>query len=122
MPSVFEKICASFHSEDWLENALQNGWDLDDIATFSACHYKFAYSGRDGSVSVKFGTVEKNNKGKPKYFFDQEGYCKRLLGNTYSIPVVEHLMRPLQDLFLQREHTDATYNFVWERNSHSGLR
>lgn len=118
MPPIFDKICTSFQSENWYENALEKNWDPNDLGEkFSECQYKFACTDRDGSMSVKLGTVEKNSKGKPKYFFDQEDYCKRLLGNTYSIPVVEHLMRPLQKLFLQREYSDAAYNFVWERNS-----
>lgn len=68
---------------------------------------------------MKFGIVEKNKKGKTLYYFDCEGYCKRLLGNSYSIPVVEHLLRPIKDLFLQREYDDTVYSFVWESNNNS---
>mmetsp|Transcript_40219 Transcript_40219/g.84473 ORF Transcript_40219/g.84473 Transcript_40219/m.84473 type:complete len:292 (-) Transcript_40219:62-937(-) len=112
---IFEKLCASFHSEDWLNNALDNEWDIGRLKYFSACDYKFGYSYKDGMISVKFGTVDKNKKGKALYYHDCDDYCKRLLGNSYSIPVVEHLLRPLKDLFLQREYDNADYKFVWEQ-------
>ena len=114
MEPVFEKVCASFHSEDWLINAVENDWDIEELGVFSTCHYKFVCTGKDPMVSVKFGTVEKNKNDKTLYYYDCEGYCKRLLGNSYSIPVVEHLLRPVKDLFLQQEYDDAVYSFPWE--------
>ena len=111
---IFEKICDSFHSEDWFENALESNWDVEELAKFSVCSYKFACSGEDKIVKAKIGTVEKNKRGKTLYYFDSEGYCKRLLGNSYSIPVVEHLLRPLKDLFLQNENNNEVYSYIWE--------
>lgn len=117
---IFEQLSVCFHSENWLQNALDNEYDLEEMSTFSARHYKFACSDtKDPTISVEFGTVEKNRKGKTLYYYDCEDYCKRLLGNTYSIPVVEHLLRPLKLLFLEREYNGAMYKFVWETNSDS---
>jgi len=113
---IFEKMNESFHSEDWLENALQSGWCLESLGMFSACSYKFVCDDKavDPMVKVKLGTVEKNRQGKTLYHFNSEGYCKRLLGNSYSIPVVEHLLRPLKELFLEKHYDDASYQFSWQ--------
>ena len=84
---------------------------------FSACSYKFVCDDKtvDPMVKVKLGTVEKNQKGKTLYYFDSEGYCKRLLGNSYSIPVVEHLLRPLKNLFQEKQYDEnASYEFSWQ--------
>jgi len=113
---IFQKMNESFHSEDWLENALQNGWCLESLGMFSACSYKFVCDDKtaDPMIKVKLGTVEKNQKGKTLYYFDSEGYCKRLLGNSYSIPVVEHLLCPLKELFLEKHYDEnASYQFSW---------
>ena len=32
-------------------------------------------------------------------FYSEEQYCKHLIGNGWSIPVVEHLLEGLKDLF-----------------------
>ena len=122
MEPIFDKLHTLFHSENWAEEALQNEWDIEELSSFSACNYKFAYSDKDQMVSIKFGTVEKNRKGKTLYYYDCEGYCKRLLGNTYSIPVVEHLLRPCKDLFLEKEYENARYDFVWESNNSNTKR
>lgn len=116
---IFEKLCASFHSEDWVNYAVDNEWDLEDMRRFSACNYKFAFCDKEQSVTLKFGTVEKNKKGKTLYYYDCEGYCKRVLGNGYSIPVVEHLLKPVKELFLEREYQNAEYNFAWETSSNT---
>ena len=46
-------------------------------------------------------------------FFNAEQYGKRLLGNAFSVPVVEVLLRQLQTKFSKREYKDFTYNYVW---------
>mmetsp|Transcript_516 Transcript_516/g.949 ORF Transcript_516/g.949 Transcript_516/m.949 type:complete len:222 (+) Transcript_516:1036-1701(+) len=116
---IFERVCESFHSEDWYENAIDNDWNLEHLGQFSARHYKFVFSDKDPMITVKLGTVENNKNGKTLYFYNCEGYSKRLLGNSYSIPVVEHLLRPLQDLFLQQEYDNAEYRFLWERSGNN---
>lgn len=41
---------------------------------------------------------------KQKYFYDAEAYVKHLLGNGYSIPVVEHFLSPLKEIFAELEY------------------
>ena len=109
---IFEKMNESFHSEDWLENVLQSGWCLESLGMFSACSYKFVCDDKTADTMVK--VKEKNRKGKTLYYFDSEGYCKRLLGNSYSIPVVEHLLKPLKELFQEKQYDEnASHEFTW---------
>ena len=115
---LFDKLNVLFHSENWLDDLFMNKWDYDEIIEFSGRNYKFGCNNcNDPSVSVKIGTAEKNGKGNTLYFLDRDGYCKRLLGNGYSIPVVEHLMRPLKDLFSEKEYSNADYRFTWQSDS-----
>ena len=93
---------------------ISNGWDLENLGLFSARRYKFVCTGKDQIVTLKLGTMEKNKNGKTLYFYDCDGYCKRLLGNTYSIPVVEHLLSSLRDVFLHKRYDNAVYRFRWE--------
>lgn len=116
---IFDRLCESFTSEDWFENAVSNDWDIEKLQTFSARRYKFVHCCDDGhpKLVLKIGTVDKSKDGRASlYYYDADGYCKRLLGNSYSIPVVEHLLRPLSDLFMQREYPDAAYCFAWKLN------
>jgi hypothetical protein len=115
---IFDRLRESFVSEDWFEDALSHG-DLEQLQTFSALNYKFVHCCDDGhpKLLVKIGTVNKSKDGRASlYYYDADGYCKRLLGNSYSIPVVEHLLRPLSDIFMQREYPDAAYCFAWKLN------
>ena len=47
-------------------------------------------------------------------FFHGEDYAKHLLGNSFSIPVVEHLLTNLQDLFATRDYDGYNYHYRWE--------
>jgi len=109
---IFDKLEKAFLADDWLIEALDNGWDIEEIQNFSGSRYKFEFNGR--GLSLKVGTMDKNKNGDPLYYLNCEQYCKRLLGNGFSIPVVEHLLRPLKDLFLSKTYNDTSYNFVWE--------
>lgn len=46
-------------------------------------------------------------------FYDQEQYAKRLIGNAFSVPVVEILLRELQKKFPTKGYDDYTYCYVW---------
>lgn len=46
-------------------------------------------------------------------FYDHEQYGKRLIGNAFSVPVVEILLRELQNKFPKREYNDYSYTYVW---------
>jgi hypothetical protein len=59
-------------------------------------------------------------EGREAYsFYDEEGYSKHLIGNGWTIPVVEHLLEPLRglfvnDSFLQSYDKKYKYEFPWE--------
>lgn len=56
-------------------------------------------------------------------YFDEESYCKHLLGNGWSLPVVEHLLEPLQDLFDKEDlqtYTLYDYSYPWEPYASNG--
>eukprot|EP00970_Alexandrium_tamarense_P009167 scaffold1803_cov195-Alexandrium_tamarense.AAC.43 len=107
--SLFEKLSAAFRSEDWTVTA---GDDFEMLTHYSGRDCKFVPD-RDGTVTIKVCTVEKSRTGKPLYYFDREEYAKRLIGNSYSIPAVEHLLLPLQDIFHRRDYSEANYRFEW---------
>jgi hypothetical protein len=46
-------------------------------------------------------------------FFKQEEYGKRLIGNAFSIPVVEILLRELSTKFAQQNYTNYKYPYKW---------
>ena len=46
-------------------------------------------------------------------FFNHEEYGKHLIGNAFSVPVVEILVRELQTKFAKQEYSDYTYNYIW---------
>ena len=119
---TFERAEESFQAEDWLENAKRKDWDIDELLSFSARSYKWLkYSDSNKPKLSKLGTVDKLAKDDKKslYYFDSDGYCKRLLGNSYSIPVVEHILRPLCGLFLPKKYSNADYCFAWQADNRS---
>lgn len=116
---IFERVVESFQSEDWYANAI--GKDFDELQSLSARNYKFfkfflSSDSNETKLLLKLGTVEKlaNDDKKSLYHYDSDGYCKRLLGNSYSIPVVEHILRPLCGLFEQKKYSNADYCFAWQ--------
>lgn len=46
-------------------------------------------------------------------FFTSEGYSKHLLGNSFSIPVLGHLLQPLQKVFQKKQYKGFRYQFQW---------
>jgi hypothetical protein len=109
---LFEKLEASFQSADWFGDAMKNNWDVVELMKFSGGSYRFELV--DAKLALKVGTADENREGKPLYFLNAQQYCKRLLGNGFSIPVVEHLLSPLRDLFLEKTYQDAVYQFAWK--------
>lgn len=112
MSQIFDKLEKSFLADDWLTEALDNGWDIEEIQNFGGSKYKFEFNGQ--GFTLKVGTMDKNKNGDSLYYLNCEQYCKRLLGNGFSIPVVEHLLRPLKELFLTKAYKDTSYKFIWE--------
>jgi len=51
---------------------------------------------------------------KVLYYFDEQEYSKHLLGNGWSIPVIEHILQKLKDKSIKTEMYDGyDYNFPW---------
>lgn len=49
-------------------------------------------------------------------FFNAEDYSKHLLGNSFSIPVVEYLLTRLREVFASREYDGYDYKYRWEED------
>jgi hypothetical protein len=47
------------------------------------------------------------------YYYTKDGYAKRLIGNSFSIPAVEILLRPLQAFYSSQEYPKFNYEFAW---------
>merc|ERR1740139_1006825 len=47
-------------------------------------------------------------------FFNAENYTKHLIGLAYSVPVVEHLLKPLQKLFSSKTYPRFAYEYPWK--------
>lgn len=76
------------------------GWDIEELKVFSANGHP--------KLMLKIGSVDKSKAGGTSFYhYDADGYCKRHLGNSCSIPVVEHSLRPVRDLFMHQEYRDA---------------
>ena len=75
------------------------------------------------SVSGSYVAIIFANRGKcdltctfaQLIFFDSEQYSKHLLGNAFSIPVIEHLLEPLACLFEHQEYDGYNYRYKWEQ-------
>lgn len=46
--------------------------------------------------------------------FSAEGYAKHLIGNSFSIPVVQMILKPLQKIFENRQYPGYDYKLEWE--------
>jgi hypothetical protein len=49
-----------------------------------------------------------------RIFFDAEKYAKRSVGNAYSVPIMEHLLKPLQRIFSARNYPVFQYKYAWD--------
>ena len=47
-------------------------------------------------------------------FYNADQYAKRLVGNAYSIPVVDIILRRLQGMFASKRYEGYTYAFEWK--------
>jgi hypothetical protein len=51
---------------------------------------------------------------QPSYY-DRVMYSKHLIGNAFSVPVVEYLLGRLKEIFDQRDYGEAfNYSYCWE--------
>ncbi len=60
---------------------------------------------------TKIGEPSAHRKTQP--IFNCEDYAKHLIGNAWSIPVVEHLLKPLQNVCTQRRYQNYEYEYQW---------
>eukprot|EP00549_Striatella_unipunctata_P019087 CAMPEP_0118687202 /NCGR_PEP_ID=MMETSP0800-20121206/8248_1 /TAXON_ID=210618 ORGANISM="Striatella unipunctata, Strain CCMP2910" /NCGR_SAMPLE_ID=MMETSP0800 /ASSEMBLY_ACC=CAM_ASM_000638 /LENGTH=670 /DNA_ID=CAMNT_0006584353 /DNA_START=25 /DNA_END=2034 /DNA_ORIENTATION=- len=49
--------------------------------------------------------------------YNCDEYSKRVIGNSFSVPVMCHLLRPLQELFQERSYKGYDYPFPWPPES-----
>ena len=47
-------------------------------------------------------------------FFTSDEYGKHLIGNAFSVPVLEALLRPLRRVFDSKDYAGFSYRYVWE--------
>lgn len=56
---------------------------------------------------------------KSTNFYDEEEYCKHLIGNGWSIVVVEHIMKGIKEMYPSkdffRQYKGFNYTFPWPR-------
>lgn len=88
----------------------------ENLWHFVKCCYKFAPKNGDSPFfQIKISGPKEGKKDLS--FFDEQEYCKHLLGNAWSIPVVEHIMKPIQKLFagetLFKQYKGFDYIFPW---------
>ena len=100
-------------SKTWKDFLPQSYWHFG-----KKCSFKFKPSpGCYPYFHIEISTpiVEKE---KP-YFFNEEGYGKYLLGNGSSIPVIEHVLRPLEAKCTERKRYDK-FDDVFQWSAHLG--
>ncbi len=100
------------HSEYWWIETYP--LEKEDVETLSGLGYKYESSHDNSPVpNVKIAGLEVGRNGDALYHFNCEEYSKHLIGNAFSIPVVQHLLAPLKEVFDSCEYDDAKYPFAW---------
>jgi hypothetical protein len=78
------------------------------------CYFKFEPFNDEPFFQLRISSPLEGKKELD--FFNKVGYCKHLVGNGWSIPVVEHLMSKLRDLFDEGSlvtYDEYDYVFPW---------
>ena len=69
-------------------------------------------------ISLGFGLYKSKKKQLVHYTEDQ--YAKRLVGNAFSVPALEMLLKPLQKMFTSASYgPHFNYNYEWEKKGKS---
>ena len=118
MKHIFQNIYKACTSHDWKHG--QSPENLIDLVEFSGVgmHKFAARNDPEPGLVLKYAAPQRGKDGNLLYYFDEEEYSKHLLGNSFSIPVIEHLMSPLKEIFATRSYNDANYQFKWPHNSY----
>lgn len=114
--SLFEQLTTNAFLKPELEKGKTYKDFLDkSLWHFVKCRYNFAPKSSEPFFEIKIGAPLEGKKSLS--FYNEKEYCKRLIGNGWSIPVVEHLMKPLQKLFssesLLEDYEGYDYKFPW---------
>jgi hypothetical protein len=48
-------------------------------------------------------------------YYHQDEYSKRLIGNAFSIPVIDIFMASLKSKFDKRSYKGYNYDFAWQK-------
>jgi hypothetical protein len=111
---------------DLFQNLLQNGYGITRLEPFETYWKKrlpekyhifgglpvrFYYCSTIGALCPKLQPPKVNTSAA---FYNQEQYGKRLIGNAFSVPVLEILLRPLQTKFLLRQYQEYSYSYIWQ--------
>ena len=109
--SLFENLIQNGYGNTLLERKLEPYWRENlpqKYHIFGGLPVRFKSSAYVLHAELRPPKVNTMNE-----FFSHEQYGKHLIGNAFSVPVVEILLRELQSKFTKREYSDYTYNYVW---------
>mmetsp|Transcript_2588 Transcript_2588/g.4979 ORF Transcript_2588/g.4979 Transcript_2588/m.4979 type:complete len:491 (-) Transcript_2588:471-1943(-) len=110
---IFNTVEKAMHSEYWWIETFP--FDQEDVENLSGLGFKYESSLEDNSPvpKIKIAGREVGSNGEVLYYFNCDEYSKHLIGNAFSIPVVEHLLTPLKKVFESCEYDNANYHFAW---------
>jgi hypothetical protein len=121
---VEKPLCHLFHeltTKAFLRPEMSKGKTYRDFLPRELWHFRkqcnFKFHAHDEDPFFKIA-ISSPLEGKSQLaFYTHEQYCKHLLGNGWSIPVIEHLLGRLPSLFdnnALKRYDGYTYNFPWE--------
>ena len=105
LKDLFEKMTEAFVHPDWTTA-------MPELAKFSGLPYSFKPQQTSPFFLLKAGPPLPH-KQKTQYYFSSSEYAKHLIGNAFSIPVMEHLLKPLTQLFASKQHEGYSYPYPW---------
>ena len=96
----------------------QKGWHWchkvdEKYHHFNMYNFEFKPIANDPFFAIKMDPPSIVDK---KYFYDEETYAKHLIGNTYSVPMIEHLLSPLKVISSDRFYDGYDYKFSWTKH------
>lgn len=119
----------SLTTNAFLNPETKEGTSHRDFLDPSLWHFRkkcyFQFKPRYGESPFFQIEISAPRKGKQAIeYFDEESYCKHLLGNAWSLPVMEHLLEPLRDLFEREDDLETyplyDYSYPWEPYAFKG--
>lgn len=78
--------------------------------------FKFEFNASKVEMEMKLAPPRTLNDTSTTHF-NKEEYAKRLIGNAFSIPVVQIFLRFLQPLYSHQEYAQYDYDFSWHNNN-----